>query len=183
MHPSCAHDKGWGTAMPNAFVVHWIFAVSCVGPLSCWFLCRALSSDFAVDGFFVVHSLQMLSWAFSLTCVLLGAHGNAVRVLTEVICCTAASVFSVVRDAPFREFLIIAILPRVQTCHSSNTFTSVPPSLLPISKLHQIQPWPLRLCLYFDHITYMGNDKCPKYIRMYPLCFTWAVSHERHFID
>jgi hypothetical protein len=75
VQPTCVHGKGCATAtLPKAFVVQRVFAVRRVGSLLSRFLCRALSSDFVVQGFFVVCSVQMLPCIFFLPCVLLGAH-------------------------------------------------------------------------------------------------------------
>jgi hypothetical protein len=66
------------------------------------FLGRALSSDFAVRGFFAVRFVQILPCKLSLPCVLLGAHDKEVFVVhgrTAMICCMAAHVFPVVDDA------------------------------------------------------------------------------------
>jgi hypothetical protein len=85
--------------MPNAFAVHRIFAVWCVGPLSCIFLCRAASSVVSVNHIFVMRSCLSLPWPRSLPCVFLRAHGKEIFVVrghTAKIACTAAPVFPVV---------------------------------------------------------------------------------------
>jgi hypothetical protein len=56
--------------------VQYFFAVQRFGSLPSTFLCRALSSDFAVQCFVAVRYLQKLPCKFSLSCVLLAAHGK-----------------------------------------------------------------------------------------------------------
>jgi hypothetical protein len=64
------------TAMRNAFAVHRIFAVRCIGPLPCTFLCRAASSVVAVNRIFAVRSCLSFPWPRSLPCVFICAHGK-----------------------------------------------------------------------------------------------------------
>jgi hypothetical protein len=69
------------------------------GPLSCSFLCCALSSVVVMNRFFAVRLFLSLSWPDSLPCVFLSAHGKevfTVRAHTTKMACTAPLFFSVV---------------------------------------------------------------------------------------
>jgi hypothetical protein len=81
MRPRWAHGKGRGTAMPRAFFVHQIFVVRSGGPLSCSFLCCALSSVVVMNRFFAVRLFLSLSWPDSLPCAFLSAHDKEVFVV------------------------------------------------------------------------------------------------------
>jgi hypothetical protein len=83
----------------RAFSVRFFSVVRPVGTLPSAFLCRALSWDFAVQGFVVVRYFQTLPCGVSLPCVLLAAHGKdvfAVQRRTAMIGCTAMPFFPVV---------------------------------------------------------------------------------------
>jgi hypothetical protein len=54
VQPSRVHGKAYATTTPKAFAVQRVFAMRCVGSLLSRFLCRALSSEFAMQDFFAV---------------------------------------------------------------------------------------------------------------------------------